>query len=155
MRVAADSGEEERAMGLNAHELFDEPMQKTQVWLNELSAELDWDHPSGVLAALRAALHALRDRLMPGEAAHLGAQLPLLIRGIYYEGWRPAGEPWKTRHRDPFLARIEEEMGGYAEQRDAEAVVRSVFRLLSRHVSGGELNQVRQALPAEVRELWP
>jgi uncharacterized protein (DUF2267 family) len=46
-------------------------------------------------------------------------------------------------------------MGGYAEQRDAEAVVRSVFRLLSRHVSGGELNQVRQALPAEVRELWP
>jgi uncharacterized protein (DUF2267 family) len=142
-------------MGLNAYELFDEPIQKAQGWLSELSADLDWDHPSGVLAALRAALHALRDRLGPAEAADLGAQLPLLVRGLYYEGWRPAGEPWKTRHRAPYLARVEDEMGGYAEQREAGAVVRSVFRLLSRHVSAGELNQVRQALPAEVRALWP
>jgi uncharacterized protein (DUF2267 family) len=142
-------------MDLSAYELFDETIQKSQVWLRELGDELAWDHPSGVLAALRAVLHALRDRLIPAEAAHLGAQLPLLIRGLYYEGWRPAAEPWKVRHREPFLARVEHEMRGYAEQKSADTVVRAVFRVLSRHVSEGELSEVRQLLPAEIRELWP
>jgi uncharacterized protein (DUF2267 family) len=142
-------------MSLSAYELFDEAIQKSQVWLRELGDELAWDHPSGVLAALRAVLHALRDRLIPAEAAHLGAQLPLLIRGLYYEGWRPAAESWKVRHREPFLARVEHEMRGYVEQKSADAVVRAVFRVLSRHVSEGELREVRQLLPAEIRELWP
>jgi uncharacterized protein (DUF2267 family) len=145
---------EEVEMGLSAYELFDEAIQKSQEWLNELSDDLEWEQPGGVLAALRAALHALRDRLTPAEAAHLGAQLPLLIRGLYYEGWRPAGEPWKARHREPFLARVEQEMRGYAAQREAGSVVRSVFRLLGRHVSEGELAEVKQLLPAEIRELW-
>ena len=142
-------------MGLSAYELFDEAIQKTQVWLNELRDELAWDHPPGVLVALRAALHTLRDRVPPAEAAHLGAQLPLLVRGLYYEGWRPAGEPWKERHREPFLARVEHEMRGYSQQKDPEAVVRAVFRVLSRHVSEGEVQEVRRLLPAEIRDLWP
>jgi uncharacterized protein (DUF2267 family) len=33
-------------------------------------------------------LHALRDRLPPEIAVHLSAQLPMLVRGIYYEGWK-------------------------------------------------------------------
>jgi uncharacterized protein (DUF2267 family) len=142
-------------MGPSAYELFDEAIQKTQVWLDELRQDLAWDNPAGILAALRAALHTLRDRVPPAEAAHLGAQLPLLIRGLYYEGWRPAGEPWKERHREPFLARVEHEMRGYANQKDPESVVRAVFRVLGRHVSEGEVQEVRQLLPAEIRELWP
>lgn len=97
-------------MGVSVYELFDEAIQKSQVWLNELRDELEWEQPNRVLATLRAALHTLRDRLPPAEAAHLGAQLPLLVRGLYYDGWRPAGEPRKVRHRDPFLARVEHEM---------------------------------------------
>jgi uncharacterized protein (DUF2267 family) len=142
-------------MGPSAYELFDEAIQKSQVWLNELGDELEWDSAGGVLLALRATIHALRDRLPPGEAAQLGAQLPLLIRGLYYEGWRPAAEPWKERHRDAFLARVGHEMRAYAQQKDPEAVVRAVFRLLGRHVSKGEIEQVRHVLPAEIRELWP
>ncbi len=142
-------------MNRSAHELFDETIQKTQGWLDELRDELNWDHPAGVLAALRAALHTLRDRLTPAEAAHLGAQLPLLVRGLYYEGWRPAGEPWKERHREAFLERLKHEMRGYAGLKEPEAVARAVFRLLSRHVSEGEIEEVRQLLPTDIRHLWP
>jgi len=142
-------------MAQSAYELFDEAIQKSQVWLNELGDELDWDSGAGVLLALRATLHALRDRLPPGEAAQLGAQLPLLIRGLYYEGWRPAAEPWKERHREGFLARVGHELRAYAQQKDPEAVVRAVFRVLSRRVSKGEIDDVKHLLPSEVRELWP
>ena len=142
-------------MGLSAYELFDEAIQKSQVWLNELGDELEWDSPGGVLLALRATIHTLRDRLPPGEAAQLGAQLPLLIRGLYYEGWRPAAEPWKERHREAFLARVGHEMRGYAQQKDPEVVVRAVFRVLGRRVSAGEIQEVKHLLPAEIRELWP
>jgi uncharacterized protein (DUF2267 family) len=141
-------------MGSMADELFGRTLQKTQAWLNELGDELDWDHPAELLAALRAALHALRDRLTVGEAAQLGAQLPLLVRGIYFEGWQPAGEPWKERHAAGFLARIERELNVSAEFRDAESVARAVFKILRRHVSAGEIEDVIACLPAEIRELW-
>ena len=141
-------------MGAIADELFGQTIEKTLVWLDQLGEELTWDHPAGLLAALRAALHALRDRLQVGEAAQLGAQLPLLVRGLYFEGWRPAAEPWKERHAAGFLERIERELGGYADLRDPESVAKAVFRVLRRHVSSGEIEQVVAALPAEVRKLW-
>lgn len=141
-------------MGAMVEDLFSETLEKTQLWLDELRDELEWDHPAGLLAALRAGLHTLRDRLTPAEAAQLAAQLPLLVRGLYFEGWRPAAEPWKERHSEGFLARVEHELRGYAELKDPERIVRAVFRLLSRHVSEGEVEQVRQLLPTEVRELW-
>jgi uncharacterized protein (DUF2267 family) len=142
-------------MGQSAYELFDEAIQKTQVWLNEIGRELAWESGAGALLALRATLHALRDRLPAGEAAQLGAQLPLLIRGLYYEGWRPAAEPWKERHREGFLARVGHELRGYAHQKEPEAVVRAVFRVLSQRVSEGEIDDVEKLLPSEVRALWP
>ena len=141
-------------MGTIADELFGQTIEKTLVWLDQLGEELTWDHPAGLLAALRAALHALRDRLQVGEAAQLGAQLPLLVRGLYFEGWRPAAEPWKERHAAGFLERIENELGGYADLRDPESVARAVFRVLRRHVSSGEIEQVVATLPADIRKLW-
>lgn len=135
-------------------ELFGESLQKTQAWLEALRDELEWDHPTGLLAALRAGLHALRDRLGPGEAADLAAQLPLLIQGIYFQGWRPAAEPWKERHGEAYVGRVARDLQGYAALREPERVIRAVFRVLDRHVSKGELDQVRASLPAEVRTLW-
>ena len=141
-------------MGLKVEQHYNDSLAKTQRWFDELGEDLDWDHAGGLAAALGAGLHALRDRLTPGEAAQLGAQLPLLVRGLYYEGWRPAAEPWKERHGEGFLARVAQELHGYGEMKDPEEVVRAVFRLLARHVSAGEIEDVIDQLPADVRELW-
>ena len=84
-------------------EVFDASLQKTQVWLNDVMGELDWEEqPQKACLALRTALHALRDRLTVEEAVHLGAQLPILIRGVYYEGWKLTGKPVKERHKSEF-----------------------------------------------------
>jgi uncharacterized protein (DUF2267 family) len=134
-------------------QVFAETIQKTGQWLDELMAETDSLHPHRAYSVLRAVLHVLRDRLTVEEAVNLGAQLPTLVRGFYYEGWRPAGRPFKQRHKEEFLRHLGELYPGLPEA-EREPAVRAVFKLLSRHVTGGELQDVREQLPAEVRALW-
>jgi uncharacterized protein (DUF2267 family) len=88
------------------------------------------------------------------EVAQLGAQLPILIRGIYYEGWDPTGAPLKLRHKEEFLARIAQELEGSGAA-DSESVARAVFGVLAARVTSGEIEDVKHVLPAEVRQLWP
>ena len=133
--------------------VFDTTIQATNEWLNELMDELDVEDKHHAYSVLRATLHALRDRLPPDEAAHLGAQLPMLVRGFYYEGWRPSGTHPKERSKAAFLDHIASELREPAG--DVEPAVRAVFRLLLNRVSTGEVIDVQLLLPAGVRDLWP
>jgi uncharacterized protein (DUF2267 family) len=96
----------------------------------------------------------LRDRLTVEEATHLGAQLPMLIRGFYYEGWNPAGKPVKERHKEEFCAHVKEYFQG-EEDIDAEKIVRGVFKMLSRRITAGEIKDIKHIMPPELRQLWP
>ena len=135
-------------------ETFGRTVQKTNEWLGELRTDLGWEDQHRAYAALKAVLHALRDRLTVEEAVELGAQLPMLVRGFYYEGWRPAGKPRKERHLDEFLAHVEGELGRRSPQ-PLEPVVEAVFRLLDHRITAGEIEDVKGILPREVRTLWP
>ena len=132
---------------------FDRTVQKTHMWLNELSAQMAWEGQDKAYAALRATLHALRDRLPPVEAAEFGAQLPMLIRGFYYEGWSPTGKPLKERRKKQFLAHIDEEL---KDRRlgSSEDIARSVFKVLKHRITQGEMQDVTHILPREIRKLF-
>jgi uncharacterized protein (DUF2267 family) len=133
--------------------VFDTTLQKTHHWLDEISAEMDWENHEKGYVALRAVLHALRDRLPPNEAVHLAAELPMLVRGFYFEGWHPANKPLRYRHKDEFLAQVARDAPAIDTQ-ELERTITTVFRCLSREMPGGEVEQARSALPAELRELW-
>jgi len=135
-------------------ELFQATLQKTDEWLSHLMRLLPTDDRQVAYLALRATLHALRDRITIEEIAQLGAQLPMLIRGFYYEGWDPMSKPLKIRRREEFLDRITSEMA-YANDKDPEEVARAVFTLLVQRISDGEIEDVKQILPADIRDLWP
>lgn len=141
-------------MPTTALDVFDTTLEKTNEWLNGIGDELGWDNKHAAYTALRSTLHALRDRLPVNEAAQLGAQLPMLIRGFYYEGWHPADKPLKVRHLDEFLDQVAAECRTDLDA-PMDAVVRAVFRALERHVSEGEITSVIRALPNELRSLWP
>jgi uncharacterized protein (DUF2267 family) len=138
-------------MSMTGLDTFDGTIHKTNHWLNELMQVLGWRDKHKTYRALKATLHALRDRLTVDEAAQLGAQLPMLVRGFYYEGWDPTGKPLRERHREQFLALIAREFDAY----DPERVARAVFTLLERQVSEGEIQDVKQVLPEALRDLWP
>ena len=135
-------------------DVFDRTLHKTHEWLKQLMEALPTDDRHVAYVALRATLHALRDRITVEEVAHLGAQLPMLIRGFYYEGWDPTGKPLKVRHREEFLARIGEELKG-GTRIDPEAAATAVFAVLAARLAGGEIEDVKHILPAELRDLWP
>jgi uncharacterized protein (DUF2267 family) len=138
-------------MSMTGLQAFDSTVHKTNRWLHELMDVLAWQDKHKAYAAMRATLHALRDRLTVDEAVQLGAQLPMLVRGFYYEGWDPSGKALKEHHRSAFLARILSEFDGD----DPAEVARAVFRVLAGRVSEGEIEDLKHVLPSEVRDLWP
>jgi uncharacterized protein (DUF2267 family) len=133
---------------------FDRTVEKTQAWLKHLEAALGWDDRQRTYSVLRGVLHAVRDRLPPQEAVDLAAQLPMLVRGFFFEGWRLAGKPRRYRHKREFLAQFARE-APWLSAEDHEQVVTAGFALLASELGNGETEQVRASLPAELRELWP
>lgn len=129
--------------------------QKTAEWVRGIKEELGWDNNRQAYHALRAVIHTLRDRLPVNEAVDLGAQLPLIIRGSYYEGWTPNDKPEKIRHIEEFTQSILEKMEWDTTGMDGEEIARAVFAVMADHVSEGEVEDVKSNLPKEIRELWP
>jgi uncharacterized protein (DUF2267 family) len=133
---------------------IDHTVQLTREWIRELDRDLAWDNEPRSYRLLRATLHALRDCLDVNEAAQLGAQLPQLVRGIYYEGWHPAGMPVSKRGKQDFIDRIQAAFKTDP-LADPEQAISRVFALLNRHVSKGEIKDVRLRLKKHLQELWP
>ncbi|MBW8268696.1 DUF2267 domain-containing protein [Caldovatus aquaticus] len=133
-------------------EVFDRTLQITHVWLGEIEARLG---PDRHLAwrALGAVLHALRDRVPADLAAHVGAQLPLLVRGLYYEGFDPSRHPDKARTLEAFLERVKEGLAGTRPVAARDAA-QAVLRVLAHHLDPGQVGKLARALPEPVRDFW-
>jgi uncharacterized protein (DUF2267 family) len=139
-------------MSVTGLAIFDETMQKTNAWLNEISETLGSDRHRAY-QVLRAVLHCLRNRLIVNEVADLGDQLPTLVRGIYYEAWQPSRNPVKIRSQEDFLAQIAAHLThAHIEPEDA---ARAVFQVLEKHITRGELDDILEELPLNIRALWP
>ena len=140
-------------MSATGLEVFDKSLQTTHVWLGEIMDDLGPDREEA-WHVLGAVLHALRDWIPVELAAHLGAQLPLLVRGLYYDQWHPTQKLERSRLQSEFIERVSE---GLTNRKPVDSVqaIQAVFRVLTRHVSPGQAEKVRQALPEDVRSLWP
>jgi len=137
--------------------VFDETLHLTNTWLKELMAKMNWSDRHRAYLALRIVLQGIRDHLPVDHAAKLGSQLPMLVRGFYYEGWHPAHKPIKDRSQAYFLDAV---TAGFRasptdEPIDPAAVVRAVFGLLEQHISAGVVENLKRALPRSLRRLWP
>lgn len=133
-------------------DIFDKAVQQGNIWLKEMSEVLERPDRHKAYAALRSTLHVLRDCLTIEEATDLGAQLPTLIRGIYYEGWNPSETPSKIRKKENFVDAVRTELKGH-EDIDPQVALRALFTILQRHVSRGEMDQVVTNLTRDVRSL--
>lgn len=130
--------------------LFDHAVTGAVAWIDDLAGELGTEDPREARRVLRAVLHAIRDRLEINEAAQLAAQMPELVRGLYYEEWVPGRR--SPRHAQEFLEGIAKAANLYGPT-EASLAVSATMRLLRRSISPGEIDDVLANMPAEVREL--
>ncbi len=138
--------------GMTEPSIINRSVEKAHLWLDEVAAGLESEDRNRAYRVLRAYLHALRDRLTVDEAAQLGAQLPELIRGIYYEGWDPSRAPVKYRGLADFLDRVaaDAELAG---ETSASFAVNVAADVLRRHVSPGEIDDIRAQLPDDLQPI--
>ncbi len=134
-------------------EVLQDAVRTASAWLDDLTQRLGWHDQDRVYSALVSALHALRDSLPREDAIYLGAYLPPLLRGFYYEGWHPAGRhPLKSR--SAFLDRIQD--GVHRDPGiDPEQVARAIFAMLAAHLPPAELEGAKAATPKALHNLWP
>ncbi len=126
---------------------------ETEAWVDDLKARLGWQDRDRVLSALLAALHALRDTLARDEPIYFGAQLPALLRGLYYEGWHPRARA-AAKSRAAFLSHIHD--GVHRDPAvDPEQVARAVLGLIAARIPAAELEDAKAATPAPLHNLWP
>jgi uncharacterized protein (DUF2267 family) len=140
-------------MATTGLEVFDRTLHTTNVWLDEITAEIG---PDRHLAwhVLGSVLRSIRDEMLVEQSAHFAAQLPLLVRGAYFDQYRPAAQPSPDRSQEEFIARIQHDLDG-ARPVKAEDAAAAVMQTLNRHVTEGQIKKVRDALPKGVRALWP
>lgn len=140
---------------MNEQHLIDSTIHTSRQWLHDLLQDLELaeDDAGRALHALRAGLHAIRDRLPLTEAVHLGAQLPTLIRGIYYDGFRTSNDESRIRSRADMIDRVHKVLEP-DKQLYAPAVLHAVIALLEKHVSPGEIDKLVATLPKAIAELW-
>jgi len=134
--------------------ILDTSVQRAHEWLHEIGHGLGFDNERAAYAALRATLHAVRDRLPAEMVAHFGAGLPTLIRGIYYDGWHPSATRLRAAHNEDFAASLRRELKGHDELQHVEKVASEVMRVIAQELDSGQVDHVLDALPKPVRELW-
>jgi uncharacterized protein (DUF2267 family) len=133
--------------------VFDKTLQETNTWLKALMSRIGSDDRQLAYSILRATLHAVRDRIGPESATHLGAQLPLLVRGIYYDGWRISKTPTSERHVTEFVSHVSRELQpGRIE--DVEGAVSAALAVIRSMIDPGEALKIIQLFPAELRAFW-
>jgi len=142
-------------MKLTGLEVWDSSIQRTNAWLKELMLELNSGDHRKTYLILRSVLHSLRDHLSVVDATYVGEQLPMLIRGMYYEHWKVTGNPLPLRTRNDFFTVVANCMARDGETSNAEAGTRAVFRLLDRKATDGEIDDLHTVIPGILLELWP
>lgn len=122
-------------------------------WVADYARRLGWHNLDLAFAAQLAGLHTLRDALPRESAILLGLALPTLVRGFYFEGWRPHGHG-AARSRHLFLEQISERLHRNPAA-DPDAVAWALLQQLSARLAAADVETARLALPEALHALWP
>jgi len=129
---------------------LDHAMHIAHTWVNDVAKEFDTDDREFAYGVLRAWLHTLRDRLTVEAAAHFAAQLPDLIRGVFYAGWDPGAVPEKY-NAEAYAVRFAGEAN--ISLHDVGKAAAATTAALLHHLPSAQMAKVLDQLPSEIRVL--
>lgn len=141
-------------MSTNGIHIIDRTINDTNLWLNHIQDSGAAQNKQEAYHALRSVLQALRDRLTIELTASLSAQLPVLIRGLFFEGFTPAIQPLDYRSITEWRAAVRAIAGiDFSDERIDEATT-AVFAATQEHLDSDLTEKIFTMLPKPVRDLW-
>ena len=133
-------------------ETIESTTQKTHEWIAQVAEALHMEKRDAY-KALRAVLQTVRDRLPLEVAVHFGAQLPMLIRGMYYEGWEPSKVPIKMTLRE-LLDAVQQKI--VADRTvDPVETTQAILSVVASYVGMGEIEKAKHTFPRDMQNLFP
>lgn len=133
-------------------DIFNHSIQKTNEVLIGVQDRLGWENRHLVFEVLKNTLHHLRDRLPVDENVNFADQLPMVLKGVYFEGWDPSNAPIKET-KDDFVNDIDIKYG-YMVENDTEEIIKIVFDEIFKSIGLKESNKLKKVLPEDWRELF-
>ena len=133
--------------------VFDAQLQKAYNYINAFMNKTNTKDPHKAYGVIRAVLHTLRDCLTIEEIAHLGAQLPTIIRGVFYEGWRPNDIPKKIKNPENFFYSVYVEASNLIAIEEAEEMTYTTLYILDEHISEGQIRKLKSILPKHLKTM--
>ncbi|WP_030925838.1 DUF2267 domain-containing protein [Streptosporangium amethystogenes] len=125
-------------------------IQTTNRWLTDLAEAIGTEDRDFAQRVLKAWLHAVRDGLTVDSAAHFAAQLPDLLRGVYYNGWDPSHVPIR-RSREEFIEHFAR--SSRTALSDVPKLASAVTAVLCKELSEPPVIHMLERLPQDVRAL--
>ncbi|WP_069174217.1 DUF2267 domain-containing protein [Streptomyces griseus] len=129
---------------------FEHAIHTANIWLKGVAEALDTPDRHFAHRVLRTWLHTFRDRLTVDVAAHFAAQLPELLRGVYYDGWDPSVVPVRY-DREGYVGRFVQQ--AKVDAGDVPRIAAAVTVVVRDHVSPGHLEAALEQLPHDIRDL--
>lgn len=129
---------------------FDHALQSANTWTRDVAREFGTEDRQFAYRVLRAWLHTLRDRLTVQTAAHFAAQLPELLRGVYYEGWNPGAVPEKY-DVEAYTARFARE--ATIAVKDVPKAAATTTAAVLHHLPATQMAKALDQLPQDLRAL--
>lgn len=134
-------------------DVFDNTIEKANSILKTIEGQLGWENRRNqTYLALRTCLHALRDRLPMDEALHLAAELPLILKGVYFDGWKPSETPVKM-NREEFVQYVAERFR-FGVEGGTEEMIRVVLGTLFDKIDPAEADKIINLLPKDLASLF-
>lgn len=121
----------------------------------ELGDPVDLEQADRITTAV---FHTLRELLTPEESLHLIAQLPMMVKAIYVNGWH-INKKDRIRSMDEFVERLmlqhpRAAARDFGSNEKAMERARAVFKVVRNHIATGEVEDIIAQFPPELAALW-
>jgi uncharacterized protein (DUF2267 family) len=143
----------EATMSATGLRSFDHSLMETREWIKDIKDELKYDNDEDAYESTRAILHVVRDRLTIEEAANFASQLPMLLKGVYYESYRPEKTPLKIKDPQAFFDRVSEELP-QDKKNESSRITKAFMKVVRKHVTEGLLEKMENQFPENLKEIF-
>lgn len=137
---------------------FDQFAVEANVFMKEYTQKLhlheDYDRAGRILSSV---LHGLREVIPTEESLQLIAQFPMFLKAVYVNGWSIKNRG-KVKNMTEFIDLIYEFDGktalyDFESEEVAEDYIRKTFIMLRKYVSKGQLQDIRDGLPKDLKNI--